>query len=182
MAKTMKDIRDRCRMVDGHWLWAGALSEGWPRVAAPEFTRHDGKQVSQHGRRAVWHIKTQAPIPQGWRVFGTCEERCCLNPDHLKCMPVADRGREVADSGKLRGNLKRVAAVRTAARKRSHLTLELIDLILTSPKTGRALTKETGLGRTVISKVRQHKPTAFTPVGGLFTGLMSANDAARRQA
>jgi hypothetical protein len=168
----LKTIRDRCRLVDGHWLWAGALSEGWPRVAAAEYTRHEGRKVSQHGRRAVWHVMHEKPIPNGWRVFGTCEERTCINPDHIECIPTAERGRRVRETGEQKGNLRRITAVRVAARKRSTLTPELIELITSSPKTGKALSEETGLGRTVISKVRKRKPHAYTPVGGMFTGLM----------
>lgn len=182
MTTTLNDIRDRCRLVDGHWLWAGALSDGWPRIAAPEYTRHNGRKISQHGRRAVWHVIHQKPIPAGWRVFGTCKERTCVNPDHLVCEPTAERGRKVAKSGKWKGDLRRIAAVRATARKRSHLTPELIEYIRMSPKTGKALCEELGLGRTVVSKVRSGKTTAYTPVGGLFTGLLAANESNRRAA
>lgn len=173
MARTIDDIKGRCVLIDGHWLWKGALSEGWPRIAAPEFTNQEGRQVSQHGRRAVWHILNRKAIPKGYRVWGTCSERTCLNPDHATLETTAQRGRKVAKSGKLKGDIKRITTVRANARKRSHLTPELIDTIRMSPKTGQALTLELGLSRTVISKVRTGKVTAFTPVGGLFTGLMA---------
>lgn len=178
MAKTIDDIRGRCVLIDGHWLWKGALSEGWPRIAAPEFTKHEGRQISQHGRRAVWHILNRKAIPKGYRVWGTCSERTCLNPEHIALETTAERGRKVAKSGKLKGDLARIATVRKSARRRSGLTPELIDTIRMSPKTGRALTQELGLSRTVISKVRTGKTTAFTPVGGLFSGLMARAGAA----
>ena len=179
---TLDDIKGRCKIVDGHWLWAGACSDGWPRIAAPEFTRHDGRKTSQHGRRAVWHVINRQPIPAGWRVFGTCEERTCINPEHIVCEPTAKWGKRVANSGKWRGLAERITKVRAAGRKRSHLTPDLIEAILASPKTGQALTVELGLSRTVISKARCGKATAFQPVGGLFTGLLATNDSKRRAA
>lgn len=179
MTASINDIKDRCRLIDGHWFWAGATSDGYTRIAAPDYTNHDGKKVSQHGRRAVWHVLHGKPIPAGWRVFGTCREKTCLNPLHLICQPTAERGKAVAASGRQKGSVRRITAVRTAGRKRSSLTPELIELILTSPKTGQQLAAETGLGRTVISKVRKGRATAFTPVGGMFTGLMAANEERR---
>lgn len=183
MAKTLKEIRDRCYLQDGHWLWRGALSEGWPRVAGPEYTRHEGRQVSsQHGRRAVWHIVNKKAIPEGWRVYGTCNERTCLNPEHLVCQPTAERGREIAASGEWKGNMRKITASRASGRRRSHLTPELIDYICNSPKTGKALAEELSLGRTVISNARRGKARSFQAVGGLFTGLLAANDSKRRAA
>jgi hypothetical protein len=181
MAKTLKDIEDRCRMVDGHWLWAGAMSDGWPRVYAPDYVK-GGRQLSQPGRRAVWHVVHRKPIPDGWRVFGTCDEPTCLNPDHIACEPPAKRGEKVAASGKWKGNIRKIAASRAAGRKRSHLTPEMIEYILSSPKTGKALSEELKIGRTIISNARRGKARAFMPVGGLFTGLLAANDSKRRSA
>lgn len=182
MTATVNDIKDRCRIEDGHWYWAGATSDGYTRISAPDFTIHGGKMTSQHGRRAMWHVMHRKAIPAGWRVFGTCDEKTCVNPAHLVCQPVAERGKEVAASGREKGSVRRITAIRASARKRSHLTEELIDLILTSDKSGRELMEETGLGRSVISKVRKGHATAFTPVGGLFSGLLAANDDRRRAA
>lgn len=177
----LDDIKARCRIVDGHWLWDGAMSDGWPRVFAPDFTLHGGKKASQNGRRAVWHVTKKKPIPKGWRVFGTCEERTCLNPKHMVCQPTAKWGEQLRETGKWLASVNRIVQSRAYWRRRGALTPELIELIHTSPKSAVRLAAETGLSRGAISKVRRGKVTAFTPVGGLVTGLLAANDSQRRR-
>jgi len=174
----LAELRGRCRIdEDGHWIWTGAHSQGYPRVWAPDFTNHHGGMRSQQGRRAVWHLTTGKPIAQGWRVFGTCDERSCMNPGHIVCEPVAKRGAKVAASGVLKGQVRRIIANRATNRKRSRLTPELVSEILTSEKTGQQISRETGLGRTTISRVRQRKALSFVPGGGLFTGLVMTSGA-----
>lgn len=169
---TVEDLRGRCRMVEDHWLWAGAATaDGSPRIWGPDHT-NGGKLSTQTGRRAMWHVKTGKPIPSGWRVFGKCDEPLCINPAHLVCRPVAEQGAHVAKSGRLKGVMRRITANRTTARKRSTLTPELIQLIRSSTKTGKQLQAETGVNRTTISRLRTGKAVAFQAVGGMFTGLI----------
>lgn len=169
MARTIKEIKDRCEVEDGHWLWTGALSAGLPNIYAPDHT--SGGMRSQRGARAVWHIKTGKAVPEGHRVFNTCREPLCVNPAHVECMPCSEWGEQVAQSGRWKGNAKRIAANRRTGRARSHLDPEKITRILVSDKTGNALAAELGACRSSISRVRAGHPNAFTPVGGLFTGL-----------
>jgi hypothetical protein len=173
---TLDDIRARCVIDNGCWLWKGAKSDGLPRIWAPDHTNHAGGMSSQPGRRAVHHVKTGQAIPAGWRVFGTCTSKLCVAPHHTDCKAPAEEGARVAASGKLKGQVKRIAANRAIGRKRSRLTAELIETIRTSRKSGQALSLETGLARQTISKARTGQALAFEPVGGLFTGLLAAND------
>jgi hypothetical protein len=178
-----EDLRERCRITDdGHWLWAGAVSDGYPRVWAPDFTRREGGMCTQTGWRAMWHVKTAKPIPNGWRVFRTCNERTCINPEHLVCRPVAAQGALVAKSGKLKNNIRRITANRASGRKRSALTPEQIVYVRASAKTGLELAAEFGVSHQTISKHRSGQRTAFAPVGGIFSGLLAANDQRRRSA
>lgn len=176
----LKDIKARCRIDGDCWLWTGALSKGWPRIWAPDYTLHGGALSTQTGRRAAWHLKTGQPIPSGWRVFGTCTARNCVNPAHMVCEPVADQGAKVAASGRLKGVITRITANRATGRKRSHLSPELIETIRLSNETGLALERKLGVSRSSISRVRTRKTLAFDAVGGLFTGLIAANDSQRR--
>jgi len=179
---TLNDIKGRCRLQDGHWLWSGAKSGGWPRIWAPEHTLHGGELKCQTGRRAVWHVNTGTAIPTGWRVFGTCQERDCINPDHMECVPAAQKGAQVAQSGALKGQVLRIKANRATGRKRAKLTPELIAEIQQSDESGKEWSKRTGLNQTTISRARNHKMLAFQPVGGLFSGLLAGNDSGRRAA
>lgn len=167
----LSDIMERCRVEDGHWLWVGALSNGKvPRIWAPDYTR--GGMTSQPGRRAVWHVKTGKPIPNGWRVFGTCERTDCISPIHLACKEMAQWGRELAASDKRKGSVMHQVASRATGRKRSKLTPEMIQRIKSDPEMGYVLAEELGVSKTTVSKVRRHGCPSFEPVGGLFSGLM----------
>lgn len=181
-ALMLSDVRGRCRLEDGHWLWAGAKSsDGYPRIWSPDFTRHKGKMRAQPGRRGVWHLAHQRAIPNGWRVFSTCRERLCVSPGHIVCEAVAKQGVKVAKSGRLKGVVARIVANRATNQRRSKLTRAIIEDIRSSPETGEALAARLGLGRQTISKVRRGA-VAFDAIGGVFTGLIAANEASQRRA
>jgi hypothetical protein len=152
--RTLNDIRDRCRVVDGHWIWVGAVSKGQARVWAPDIT-NGGEMRSQPGPRAVWHAKTGEPIPKGMRVFCNCSEPRCINPEHIVCRTPEEQGGHVAASGKLKGLLTKIVANRKINQKRSKVTPEALDLILYSDLTGQEVSAETGICRSTISRIRR---------------------------
>lgn len=171
----MDDIKGRCRIdeLTGCWLWVGAKSEGWPRIWAPDHTNHGGELRTQTGRRAAWHVKTGKPIPAGWRVFGTCQARNCVNPAHMVCEPVSVQGQKVAASGKLKGNIARITANRKTGRTRAGLDAETRNAVRESEESGLVLAGRLGCSPQTISRIRNRRDMAFQPVGGMFTGLMA---------
>ena len=183
---SLKKIKARCDLLGGHWLWTGAVSGGAPNIWAPDYTNHDGEKVSQRGPRAVWHLQHRTPIPEGCRVFRimTCLEPLCVRPGHVECLPFKEWGAAVTESGRWRGNLKRVIAGRATGRASSKLDAQKLEIMRNSPeKTGRALARELKVSRSSISRFRSGKGVAFEPVGGMFTGLlMAANDNQKRVA
>ncbi len=172
MAKTLKDVKDRCVIDGGHWLWTGAVSAGLPNVYAPDYTRDPkGVMVSQRGARAIWHLTSRKPVPDGYRVFRSCDEPMCVNPANVECIACQEWGRQVADSGRWKNNMARIIANRRTGQKRSKLSHEKVHLILASDKSGRQLAEELGSSRSSISRVRAGHPVAFTPIAGIFAGL-----------
>lgn len=173
--KTLEDIRGRCRMVDGHWIWAGALRpDGRANIYGPDYTK--GGMKTQIGPRAVWHVSTGKPIPNGWRVYGNCDEPACVNPAHIECTSPVARGKHVQETGALKGSPRRILANRAIGRKRATLTPALIAEIQLSPETGVQLTARLGIGRATISKARRGEARAFQ-AAGLFSGLMGGANA-----
>lgn len=172
--KTLQSIKDRCRISEcGCWIWTGATSNGGtrPNIYGPDYTR--GKWVYQTGPRAVWHIKTKAPIPQGHRVFRTCDEPLCVNPAHLECMPFAEWGKRVAEAGEWRGQVARILANRKSARRRTPLTPELIEAVNEREGSSRKVAEEMGLTKTSVIRARAGLVKCYQPIG-MFTGLLGA--------
>lgn len=169
---TLNDIKARCRIDGKHWIWTGARSQGYPRIWAPDYTLHDGKKRVQHGRRAVWHVKTGQPIPDGFRVFGTCDIDLCLAPGCMVCRAVAEQGALVAESGHLKGAIARITANRKIGRSRSVVTDEMRLEIIESEESGLALAARLGVSPQTISMFRTHQRPSFEPVGSAFSGLL----------
>lgn len=170
--RTLEDVKGRCFIDDeGHWIWRGAKhAKTGPRIYALNLST--GEMESQTGRRAVWQMVKGEPIKKGWRVYGTCRESMCVNPECLGYGPSNSVGRHIAKTGKFKNQPKRIAANRAIGRKRAGYTPEQRAEVLTSNETGSALVARLGLGRGVISRMRTGAALAFEPVGGLFSGLI----------
>jgi len=181
--KTIDEIKGRCVITpEGHWLWDGSLRpDGRANIWAPDYTR--GGMSVQSGPRAVTHCRTGKAIPKGWRAYGTCEERSCVNPDHVACTTETAFGRWVAKAGIYKGQTKRILANRATSRARSKLTPELIAEIQASTETGVAIAARLGMSTRIVSKARRGEAISFSgAAAGMFSGLVAANDAGRRRA
>lgn len=186
MKTTTDDIKANCHICaeTGCWLWRGALSEGrWPRVHASCLAKDPAGSIKtvQTGQRAMWQASAGRAIPKGWRVWRTCKHDhsdVCLNPEHLICATNSTHGARLAKSGDWKGQVKRVTANRAAGRKRCAITPELHAEILSSDESGESISRRTGLGRNVISKVRRGQMPSLAPVGGVFSGLLNLARAA----
>lgn len=192
--------RCRIDDITGCWVWTGAVSDGLPRVYGPDWaatiTRLDAAletafgdaresakikaallqatdpvMLSQPGRRAVWQMASGKPIPNGWRVFGTCRNHHCLNPDHADCGTGADLGKFTAKVGRFKNQPNRIIANRRIGLQRTTVTQELFDEILLSDEKGTEVSARTGISRTIVSKIRTGAPMVYRPAGGLFSGL-----------
>lgn len=176
--RTIEEIMGRCLITDdGHWLWDGALRpDGRANIYAPDYTLADGEMRTQSGMRAVWHCIHQKPVPEGHRIIGTCEEKACVAPGHIKCVTEAQYGAFMRKTGRFKNSTKRILANRAIGRARSDLTPELITYIQTSPKTGRELAIELNLLETVVSRARRGEMPAFqsaSPFLGMVRGLVT---------
>jgi HNH endonuclease len=85
----------------GCWLWLGSLDGagyGCMRVGS----RRDGSRALVSTHRAAWEAFV-GPIPLGLYVCHRCDQRVCLNPDHLFLGSHRDNMADMAAKGRRAG-------------------------------------------------------------------------------
>lgn len=89
--------------------WRGAVKgNGYGHIIGPE-----GKHVMAH--RAMWASKF-GPIPAGQFVLHACDNRKCVNPEHLFLGNNSDNVRDMVAKGRKRLNGKACAAITASDR------------------------------------------------------------------
>ncbi|MFP5467912.1 MAG: hypothetical protein ACLGG8_10365 [Gammaproteobacteria bacterium] len=170
--KTVDDIKGRCVVdtITGCWIWRGAVSrEGQARIWQYDFNAE--KMAALPGKKAMWYAVNQKPLPEGWRVYGTCNCQACMNWEHIKAGTTEQWGQHMSASGIHKGNMARTVAARRTGVKRSVMTAETLHEVLTSKETGRALARRLGISEQTVSKARTGRLIAFSPIASPFAGL-----------
>jgi DNA-binding transcriptional regulator YiaG len=86
------------------WPWLACTCQGYGHI------RHEGKIQKAH---RLMYIDAKGPIPEGQIVMHTCDNRRCINPNHLVAGTVKDnnidrdkKGRQISKRGELHGMSK----------------------------------------------------------------------------
>jgi hypothetical protein len=79
----------------GCWIWIGALSGG----AGGEYGYfgRGGREGSMYAHRFSYEHFC-GPIPDGFTIDHQCNNKTCVNPDHLKAMTQGDNNRRIFDA------------------------------------------------------------------------------------
>lgn len=180
--KTISEIKGRCRIDDdGHWIWAGALWEGFPRIYAPDPAR-GGIMRTQTGARVVYQMKTGKPIPEGLRAFAKCGRMACVRPDCAVIGTTKEWGEAISATGRHKKQMHRILANRRNVAKSVKVTPEIAAEIIARTEPYHVIAADLGLCEETIGLVKRGKKPLLRPLGGLFTGLLAANDSTRRAA
>jgi hypothetical protein len=126
--------------VSGCRVWRGAKT-----TAGYGTMRWDGKR-NQHPHRFAYEIAF-GPIPAGIFCLHRCDNRACINPDHLFLGTKGDNNRDRAEKG-------RNAVVVGTQRYNAKLTDDLVRLIRASPLRNGEIARLAGVDPSIISEIR----------------------------
>ena len=81
-AQALKYIKQRCKVVGGHWIWRGPVrlsNDGTPRPSTLSYLT--ARYVTGSVARAAW-IATGHAVARGRLVLSKCDVSLCVNPAH----------------------------------------------------------------------------------------------------
>lgn len=124
----------------GCWIWFASLNAvGYGQISK------NGIQYGAH--RASWEI-FKGSIPDGLQVCHTCDNRWCVNPDHLFLGTHQDNSQDMIAKG--RGLVRE----KNGATK---LTQLQVDQIQKDGRPQRVIAREYGVSQPLISLLKQTK-------------------------
>lgn len=106
-----KPIADRfwpkVEKTNSCWLWCGATGAwGYGNIGA---RKEDGKLSTLRAHRVSWEIH-YGPVPYGLLVLHKCDNRVCVNPDHLFLGNYMDNMNDMIEKGRSRKGERHHAA------------------------------------------------------------------------
>ena len=122
----------------GCWAWQQALDVyGYGR------TNVGSKYIKAH--RAAYEAFV-GPIPKGKVICHRCDNRACVNPDHLFAGTFAENSADMVSKGR-----------QTHGEARSKLTVAQVLAIRADPRKHSVVAPEYGVTRTLIRVIRERK-------------------------
>jgi hypothetical protein len=112
MKPLLDRIKDRCKVdEEGCWVWTQGVNEiGYPTMSVAELSRSP-----IYVRRLVFTVAC-GPLHARRRVYSTCENKLCCNPEHLKAATESELAKtEFRQERQARGE-RHSLAIRTAKR------------------------------------------------------------------
>ena len=145
---TFEFLKQRCTVAvtTGCWEWTGRLTDKGYGI----FTRRrSGRKKQLRAHRMMWFVLNG---PTHLNVLHHCDNRKCLNPDHLFIGTQADNLRDMRMKGRYRNGSAFGETNGTAKLKVADVTI-----IRASDETGVVLARRFKVSESAISKVKLHR-------------------------
>lgn len=125
----------------GCWLWERAASEGYGQLHVG-----NGKRVGAH--RAAYEA-AYGPLKEGQQACHKCDNRLCINPDHLFAGTMRDNFHDAIQKGRRQK--------KDGSFLRAKLTTEQVFAIRADTRGSYVLGKEYGVHPSTIRQIRRRK-------------------------
>ena len=144
----MYTARDLVRFWANVAVAAGGCAE-WTAALDPngygEFY-HDGRLKRAH--RVAWEIASGVAVPEGQLVLHRCDNRRCVNWQHLFIGTHQDNMDDMAAKG-------RKAACRGVDNPRAKLAPEQVAAVKADPRPQRAIARDYGISKTQVGNIKR---------------------------
>lgn len=127
----------------GCWEWTGGRFE----VGYGMFSLKRGHRKTFAAHRVSWCMRSNRDIPKGMLICHTCDNRICVNPEHLYLGTYADNNRDTL--ARNRGNRKEGESCSWAK-----VSSEGVLDILTSKEKQSVLARKYGVSQSQISSIK----------------------------
>lgn len=130
-------IEERIERVpfSGCWVWMGSLVYGYGQASRGD------KSIRAH---RLSYETYKGPVPKGMCVCHTCDNPCCVNPDHLFLGTHKDNAEDKVKKGRQQRGLDL-----------SSITPEAVQAILQAPGTQREIAASFGLVHSTVGLIKR---------------------------
>lgn len=129
--------------TNGCWEWLKAVQTGGYGAI-----RHNGRTYRAH--RLAYEVANNCEVERSLDVCHSCDNRRCVNPDHLFIGTRTDNMQDCAAKGRIR-----VPGLAGDLCPNSKLTSHQVKDIRSDPRSARALAKAYGVDRGTIGAIRR---------------------------
>lgn len=102
---------------DACWIWTGSVAMGYGQIGTG--SRKNGDKRPQRAHRVSWALAHGMEPPNQLFVLHQCDQRLCVNPQHLRLGTVQDNQQDMANKGRSARGVKHRAAKLTEQDVRS---------------------------------------------------------------
>lgn len=144
MPDVMSRFESKIRVTPGCWIWQGVVSKGYGQFDVG---------ATRHGAHRYSYEQYVGPIEGGLFVCHKCDNRLCVNPDHLFLGTHKENMADMVSKG-------RSSRVCGSAQNMAKLTEDDVRKIRSMSGTFKSIASAFGINESTVSVIRSRKSWA----------------------